>query len=449
MSIEAQAGAPVGRDELRAAPSRTGLPLIGTTLQVLSGEIYTNRDRYDQLGPVTWNRAFGIKGIMVQGPDAAGEVLQNRDHAFASGPGWSSLIGPFFKRGLMLLDFEEHHVHRRIMQQAFTADRLAAYLEPMNDTLQSGLASWRDGDRFRFYPAVKQLTLDIATRTFMGAQLGAEADRLNRSFVDCVRAGTAIVRVNVPGLRWSRGLTGRRRLEAFLYPQLPAKRASEQNDLFSALCHARSEDGEQFSDADVVNHMIFLLMAAHDTTTITMSTMAYYLAKYPQWQERCRAESEALGSPTVDYRDLDRLVSLDLVMRESMRMVTAVPGVVRRSVKDTSVAGYFVPRDTQVTVNVHFGHQLAEYWPDPGRFDPERFSDERREDKIHRSAWIPFGGGVHKCIGMHFGTMQVKAAMHQVLQNFEWSVPRGYELPIDWTSLPRPKDGLPVHLVRR
>jgi cytochrome P450 len=415
---------------------------------VLSGDIYTDRRRYDELGPVTWNRAFGITGIMVQGPDAAGEVLQNRDHAFASGPGWSLLIGPFFHRGLMLLDFEEHHLHRRITQQAFTADRLAGYLDAMNGPLAQGIESWPSSERFRLSPAIKQLTLDVATRTFMGAPIGGESDRLNRAFTDCVRAGTSIVRFNVPGLRWSRGLTGRKRLEAYLYPQLPAKRASEQNDLFSALCHARSEDGEQFSDEDLVNHMIFQLMAAHDTTTITMSTVAYYLAKHPEWQERCRAESAALGSSALEYGNLDKLVSLDLVMRESMRLVTAVPGVARKTVKDTSIAGYFIPRDTQVTVNVHFGHQLAEYWPDPTKFDPERFSEARREDKVHRHAWIPFGGGVHKCIGLYFGMMQVKAAMHELLQNFEWSVPTDYEMPIDWTSLPRPKDGLPVRLAR-
>jgi cytochrome P450 len=67
---------------------------------------------------------------------------------------------------------------------------------------------------------------------------------------------------------------------------------------------------------------------------------------------------------------------------------------------------------------------------------------------VHRSAWIPFGGGVHKCIGLYFGMMQVKAAMHQILQDFDWAVASGYDMPIDWTSLPRPKNGLPVHLTR-
>src|SRR2546421_67683 len=111
-------------------PGDLGLPIVGHTFSVLKGKYYTDRARYDRYGPVTRMRAFGMDAVMVQGPDGVGEVLQNKDRAFASGPGWSFLIGPFFHRGLMLLDFEEHHAHRRIMQQAFTSDRLAAYLNP-------------------------------------------------------------------------------------------------------------------------------------------------------------------------------------------------------------------------------------------------------------------------------------------------------------------------------
>jgi cytochrome P450 len=398
---------------------------------------------------VSWLRAFGVRIISVQGPDATGEVLQNKSRAFASGPGWSFLIGPFFHRGLMLLDFEEHHRHRRIMQEAFTAARLANYLVPMNATLAEGIASWPTGRGFRVYPALKQLTLDTAARAFMGARAGAEADRINTAFTDCVRAGTAFVRFPVPGLRWSRGLRGRRLLEDFLRAQIPAKRTSDGDDLFSALCHVRGEDGEGFSDDDIVNHMIFLLMAAHDTSTITLTSMAYFLAKHPDWQDRCRAESLALGEAQLSFEDQDKLVALDMVMKESMRMITPVPGMMRRTVRETELMGFRIPTGTYVTVNLHGTHHLEEYWPDPERFDPERFSEARREDKVHRNAFQPFGNGVHKCIGMHFGGMEIKAAMHQMLLSYRWSVPAGYEMPVDWTSLPRPKDGLPVHLERR
>ena len=343
MSIETSTASPRPH-ELRPVPGDGGLPVIGYTRQFVNGELTTSRERYDRYGPVSWLRAFGIKIVTAQGPDACAEVLQNRSHAYASGPGWSFLIGPFFHRGLMLLDSDEHHAHRRIMQQAFTAERLAGYLQPMNDTASDALARWQVGDRFSVYPAVKQLTLDVATRTFMGADLGDEADALSKAFVDCVRAGTAAVRFPVPGLRWSRGLVGREVLEEYLRPRVAQARRGTGRDLLTALCHARGEDGEQFTDEDVVNHMIFLLMAAHDTATITVTTMAYYLAKHPEWQERCRAESLALGTDQVGFDELDRLEALDLVMKETMRLITPVPGLIRKTVRETELMGYRIPK---------------------------------------------------------------------------------------------------------
>jgi cytochrome P450 len=439
--------APAG-SKLRPIPGDGGLPVIGHTFRAMHHPLEMSRARYERYGPVSWTSLFGQRVVTLLGPDATGVALQNRDKAFANGPAWTYFIGPFFHRGIMLMDFDQHLQHRRIMQQAFTKERLSRYLAAMNPEIATGLTRGSTGAGCRVYPALKQLTLDLATRVFMGVDLGPEADRVNHAFVDCVRAGTAYLRRPVPGLRWSRGLAGRCYLEQFLSAQLPSKRAGEADDLFSTLCHAESEDGDRFTDDDVVSHMIFLMMAAHDTSTITMSTMAYYLAKHPDWQERCRDESFALGKEAVDHADLDRLVSLDLVMKEALRLVPPVPMMPRKAVKDTEVLGHFVPEGTMVSVGPFLTHHLPEIWPDPERFDPERFAEHRREDKVHKHAWEPFGGGVHKCIGMHFGGMEIKAVMHQVLQRYRWSVDPAYEMPIDWTSLPRPKDGLPVRLER-
>ena len=430
----------------KAMPGDAGLPLIGNSLRFANGRMAATLEWYEKYGPVSWTRAVGQTWINVEGPDACGAVLQDRDRVYDAS-GWRLLLGPFFDRGLMLLDGQEHHRHRRIMQAAFTADRLAGYLEPINETLAAGLASWRTGT-LRFYPAVKQLTLDVATRTFTADEIGAESARVNQAFSATVRAATAFVRLPVPGTRWRRGLIARQVLERYLRPRVVAHRAGDGSDLLSALCHARSEDGEQFSDGDIVNHMIFLLMAAHDTSTSTLTTMAYYLARHPEWQERCRAESAAVSAAPIEYRNLDRLVSLDLVTKESMRLVTPVPGLTRRANRDTELLGHEVPAGVYLAVHLWGLHHMPELWPEPERFDPERFAEHRREDKVHRYAYLPFGNGVHKCIGMYFGGMEVKAAMHQLLQRYRISVAPGYRMPVDWVSLPRPKDGLPVRLHR-
>ena len=188
-------------------------------------------------------------------------------------------------------------------------------------------------------------------------------------------------------------------------------------------------------------------MAAHDTSTITMTQMCYRMAKSPQWQVRAREQSRELGSE-LSYDDLAALTDLDLIMKESLRMCTPVPAHPRMTVQDTEIQGYYLPKGTMVTVPSMINHLDPEYWKDPWTFDPERFSKERAEDKVHRMAWSPFGGGVHKCIGLYFGQMEVKTIMHQLLRNFEWSVPDSYEIPMNYASLPIPKDSFPVTLRR-
>ncbi|TNY38444.1 cytochrome P450 [Thermomonospora catenispora] len=439
---------PPGSD-LKPVLGDPGVPLIGHTLQTMHDPFGIARNRYLRFGPVSWGWLLGRRMVTVQGPEAAETVLVNKDKAFANGPAWTYFIGPFFTRGIMLLDFEEHLHHRRIMQQAFTKPKLRAYVEAMGPSIERGVEAWTPGAGWRFYDHIKQLTLDLAVDVFMGVELDrSEADRINGAFIDAVRAGTALIRFPVPGLRWHKGLRARKTLEEFFRRHLPAKRRDGGDDLFAALCQAETEDGHRFTDEDVVNHMIFALMAAHDTSTITMTTMAYYLAKHPEWQERVREESRALGGRVLGFDDLDALTSLDLVIKEAQRLVAPVPALPRLAVKDTSVLGYHIPRGTLVVVPLLTNHRMPEVWKDPERFDPERFAEHRREDKVHKYAWAPFGGGAHKCIGMHFAGLQIKSIFHRILLNHRWSVPADYEWPLDTTSLPSPADGLPVRLER-
>jgi cytochrome P450 len=349
----------------------------------------------------------------------------------------------------MLLDFEEHLHHRRLMQLAFTPDRVSGYLKQVGPVVRSGVRSWAAGDGFPVFPALKQLTLDVAARIFMASSLGTESAGLIRAFVAAVRAGGAFLRFPVPGGAWAAGLKGRKVLEDYFRRSLPAKRASDSDDLFAALCHARTDDGETFTDDDVVNHMIFLMMAAHDTSTIATSALVYYLGKHPEWQDKVRAESLALGDEPLSVPSLNSLSTLDLVFKESVRLVAPVPWLMRKTVQDTELLGHHLPAGVYVTTLPWLNHVLPEYWTEPYRFDPLRFSEERREDKSHRFAYLPFGGGVHKCIGMHFGTHEVKAIAHELVREFEWTIPHDYHVRWASAGLPMPKDGLPISIRRR
>ncbi|GAB90003.1 cytochrome P450 [Gordonia rhizosphera] len=405
-------------------------------------------DRLNRFGQVSGLNALGVKMVIAAGARAADEILMNRDKAFANGPAWSYFIGPFFNRGIMLLDFDEHRHHRHILQQAFSPSTLKGYMQEMQPMIAERVANLPTGE-VKLFSEFKSMTLDVALEVFLGLELPKdEADKINKAFIDTVRAGVAYVRKPVPGGRWWKGLRGRKVLEEFFHANIAAKRARETPDLFSVLCHVEGDEGERFTDSDVVNHMIFVLMAAHDTSTITMTQMAYRMAKSPKWQQKAREQSLELN-PELGYDDLGRLTALDLVMKESLRMCTPVPAQPRMAVKDTSVQGFYVPKGTIVTVPQMTNHRDPEFFTNPDMFDPERFSPERAEDKGHRMAWMPFGGGVHKCIGLYFGQMEIKTILHHVVRNFEWSVPEGYQIPMDYSALPVPKDNLPVDLRRR
>ena len=433
--------------EASLPPRRRGLPYLGGTFAYLRDPLRMMREQYDDFGPVSEMDFIGRRWTVLLGPDACGEALRNADKALANAPGWGALVGPFFDRGLMLLDFEEHHRHRRLLQEAFTRDRLAGYADALAPAVAAGIGRWQPRQDFRAYPALKELTLDLATQIFMGgADLAGpdELDRVNRAFVDCVQAATSLVRLPLPGTRWGRGHQGRRLLEDFLGRHLPQKRAARGDDLFSVLCHL-SADGESFTDDDVVNHMIFLLMAAHDTSTITVSTMLQHLGQHPEWQQRLREESAGLPAhPTLEQ--LEGLTSFDLVMKECLRLLPPVPVLARQTVKETEILGFRIPEGRLTAVMVHLQHHMPELWPDPEAFDPERFAAGRREDKVHRHAWEPFGGGVHKCLGLYFAGIEVKLILLNLLRRFAWTVDPAYRPPLDYASLPYPKDGQPVDL---
>jgi cytochrome P450 len=432
---------------LQSVPGDKGLPIVGHALTAVALGIEFLESRLEIYGEISWMRVLAMRFVLALGPQAAQEVLANSDHVFSQ-KGQELFLGRFFTRGLMLLDFGEHLSHRRIMQEAFTRERLGGYLHAMDTIGREAAASLSD-DELLVYPYLKRTLLDIATVVFMGDEPGPQSDLVNKAFTDCLRASAAAVRFPVPGLRWSAGVRGRRSLEEYFHTNIDARRKSGGNDLFSALCRVRDEDGNQFTDDDVVNHMIFLMSAATDTSAAAATAVLHQLAVHPAWQDRVRAESSAeVGDGRLDIDALDRMRALGMVINESMRLFAPVPTIFRKTLVDTSIQGHFVPAHTIVVVAPSLNHYWPGLWTDPHAFDPERFSDSRREDKSHRLAFMPFGAGAHKCIGMHFATIVVKVVIHHLLRDHRIEMRSGYTLEWDMTALPAPIDGFPV-LVRR
>ncbi|MCF8572100.1 cytochrome P450 [Gordonia sp. HY002] len=435
---------------LKPVMGNGGAPFIGATFDFLTDPLSKTMDQFEKYGPVSWSRMLNIELVTLVGPDAVEAAWMNKTKAFSSERGWEVMIGPFFHRGIMLMDQPEHMYHRRIMQQAFAKNRLVGYLDLMNPFIEKSVAQWQVGDDFPMYSTTKQLLLALASEVFLGSSLSAEENHeLEEAFEAAVHGGQAIIRQDVANFTWARGLRGRERLQEYFRSEIAARRGSDRDDLFSVLCNSEDDEGNTFSDEDIVNHMIFVMMAAHDTTTIALSMLTHYLGRNPEWQDRLREESLALGKPTIGYDDQDALPSMDLAFKETLRLNAPVGMLFRKTIEDTEILGHYVPADTLIAIHPWATMLREEWWPEPTKFDPERFSPERREDKVHRFAWSPFGGGAHKCIGLYFGGMEVKAIMHQLLLAFEWSVPDDYRLDLEYGTGPTPADGLPIDFRRR
>src|SRR5260370_25861945 len=140
------------------------------------------------------------------------------------------------------------------------------------------------------------LTLDLAAASFVGAGIGPEVDEITRAFIDMVAASVAVIRKPLPGTKMARGVKGRERIVGYFSEQIPIRRANGGEDLFSQLCRATHEDGSLLSTQDIGDHMNFLIMAAHDTLTSSLTSFVAPLAPNPQWQARLRHTVTALGA---------------------------------------------------------------------------------------------------------------------------------------------------------
>ncbi len=436
---------------LKPVMGNNGMPMLGHLIEVFRGGPDYVLETYRKFGPVHYSKTPALNAVAALGPDATQEVFSNRNKDFST-VAWQTVIGPFFNRGLMLMDFDEHMYHRRIMQEAFTRTRLSGYIKHMDAVATAVVAQdWPVNDgRFLFMPAVKELTLDIASVVFMGHEPGSDHElvtKIKTAYETTTRAGGAIIRTPVPPFKWWRGLQARKVLEEYFIERVRQRRDAEGTDMLTVLCHTADDDGNSFSDNDIVNHMIFLMMAAHDTSTSTLTTMAYHLAANPNWQQRCREEGDRIGDGPLDIDALDKLETLDLVINECLRLVTPLPFSVRRAVRDTEILGHYIPAGTNVTMWPGMNHRLAELWDDPERFDPARFAEPRSEHKRHRYAFAPFGGGAHKCIGMVFGQLEIKTVMHRLLRNYRLELTHpGYRPHYDNAGMPVPIDGMPIVL---
>ena len=190
-------------------------------------------------------------------------------------------------------------------------------------------------------------------------------------------------------------------------------------------------------------------MAAHDTLTSSLTSFVGELAANPEWQQQtARGGQRARDRGQISRPRFDNLEAMplsEMAFKEALRLKPPVPSMPRRAVRDFTFKGFAIPAGTMVGVNPLFTHHMPEIWPDPEKFDPMRFTDEAQRNR-HRFAWVPFGGGAHMCLGLHFAYMQAKCFARHFLQNLSVSLEPGYKPDWQMWPIPKPRDGLKVVL---
>jgi len=437
----------VRRQDIAHIPGRKGLPVLGILPEAVRDPFAFTRSMYDRFGPVHCFYACGNWNVQLVGAEANEFVLFDRDGNFSAYGGWKPVFGRHFDGGLLLRDGLDHRWHRKLIATAFKQDELQSYLDifSANATRLSQQWSGRTVDVYEF---AQQLTFANGFGAFLGRdpQLATRSDLL--AFRYMMRSATAVLPWSLPGTANGRAHWARRHISRLLQPIIEDRPGSDRANLASVLALLLNDGVLTYRE--VVAHLTFTIAAAFDAlSSATVSTL-YYLARHGEWQERVRDElCSNMASPTaIRLGELQCCHQSEWAVKEALRLNAAAPVLWRRALKDVEFEGHRIPAGTVVGVNPMLTHLLPQYWDEPARFMPERFSPEQSRER-HRFAFVPFGAGAHGCLGANYASMQVRALLRQLLGDRRLVL--SDDIPPRWYHWPncRPLGGLRIKLQRR
>jgi cytochrome P450 len=402
--------------EIRHVPGKRGLPLIGVMPEVILDPLAFSDRMVAKHGPVYRFHALGKWHLHFVGAEANERILFDEHGIFSAEAGWGPLIAPLFPGALLVKDGAEHRSRRRLLGEAFKQAELSGYQRIFARDIERRVESWQ-GRTIDPYVEARALTFHIAASTFLGVPLEEEAHVAIHSFAAMMGGLLTLVSNPKLSLVRRRGFAGKARLEKILSRLIEEKRASPGSDFLSRIALLEDEDGLLPVQA-IADSFIFLLSAAHDTMASAITSLTYYLASHPGWAAAMREELAAAGIDDFREAATATLPLLDMFYKETLRLNNPAPVIWRRAVKDFSIHGLDIPAGTMTGCNLMMTHRLDGLWHDPLRFDPLRFTPEA-ESRRSRFAYVPFGAGVHKCLGMHFSQQQSKMFLAHLLLHAE------------------------------
>ena len=348
---------------------------------------------------------FQTPMVMLSDPEAIRALYTVPGHTLP--PGRTVALQPIMgSRSLLLLEGREHLARRKLMLPPFHGARMRAYEATVREVVAREVDSWPAGEPFALHPRMQAVTLEVILRAVFGVSDAAHRERLGE------RLGQLLAGTSSAGLQFSVLLSRRfggpdplaklealrQEIDAMLGAEIAARRADPGEDILSLLVEARFEDGEPMDDAEIRDQLMTLLLAGHETTATGLAWTFDLLLRHPHVLER-------LGAGDDD-------AYLRAVVAESLRLRPVVPLAGRRLSEELRVNGYVLPPETDVTPAIWLAHTRPDRYPEPYAFRPERFL----EDAPATYAWIPFGGGVRRCLGAAFAEMEMRVALAEIVR---------------------------------
>lgn len=374
------------------------------------------RRRY---GPVFSLKAWPLGFmVVVADPDEVKRIFTGDPQSLHAGEGNAVMLPVAGPESVLLVD-EDRHMHRRkLLLPSFHGERLGVYGELVTEIANAEIDRWTAGSEFAMHPAMQTITLRVILRAVFGIEDAghlAELERLLTKLISSPALLWPFLQYDL-GKRspWRRFVALRDRVDELIYAEIERKRGdsrlAERDDVLSLLLQARDEQGQPMGDTELRDQLVTLLLAGHETSATALAWTFERLVRTPTVLARLR---DRLADGDQDY--------LDCVIKESLRSRPIVGLAIRRAAAPISVGGFVVPTGSLLAASIILMHSDPDLYPDPDSFRPERYEDKRTDTYT----WIPFGGGVRRCLGASFAMFEMRIVLSQVLRRCDLRAPNG------------------------
>ena len=418
-------------------PLDKGNLLFGHSIKFNNDALSLVKNLQNKYGDIFEISILHKRVTMFMTPSATKHIYLDGEDNFSSRHGWEFSLGKTFENGLMLRDFDDHRFHRGLLQDSFRRDALANYLQIVQPLLDTWIEELQENKSFNLYATMKELMFKISLELFFDEIDNSRQKELEKLFTDAIKSATSVVRTPLPFTKLRKGLKARRSL--LRYFESKAENVDiESNTLFAELVKTNKHEGG-LSNYEIAEHMIFLLLAAHDTTTSTLTTAIHHLSTDKNFYQELKKEANEIS--LTDISELKNGVKGESLFSEAMRMYPPVPFSLRYVMRDTVVENYKLDAGTYVAIGPLVLHNDERYWENPQECDPNRFlnADETNE------AYFPFSGGAHTCLGKFFASYLFKNVIYKLVSNIE-TISSTEPLKINPAPIPFPRKDVKITL---